>query len=67
MEGERGGDAEPRAGLGAGDDVRGALRRQPVDGLLLSSLQSAEPATRSLRGGRALAGFCDNIFQKGKI
>ena len=41
MEGECGGDAEPGAWVGAGDDVRSAVRREPVDGLLLPGLQGA--------------------------
>ena len=43
MEGECGGDAEPGAGAGAGNDVRGAVRRELVDGLLLLGIPGAEP------------------------
>ncbi len=67
MESQRGGHGQPRAGTAARNDVCWPLRRQPLDGLLLSCIQSAQPPARSVCRRRALAGIRHHLFQETQI
>ena len=67
MESQRGGHGQPCAGTAARNDVCRPLRRQPLDGLLLSGIQSAKPPARSVCRRRALAGIRHHLFQETQI
>ena len=67
MESQRGSHGQPCAGTAARNDVCRPLRRQPLDGLLLSGIQSAKLVARPVCRRRALAGIRHHLFQETQI